>query len=559
MNHAQRIFVIGHRNPDTDSICSAMAYAELCRQQGREDIQAARAGGVNRQTAYVLDRLGQSPPVLLTDVYPRVRDTLRDTPAMIGADAPLAQALELMRERDIRMLPVVESSGQPLGALILKRLTEHLLLPRDGRPIRRALTSPKSLQTCLQASPIHLTDAERTEELDLFVGAMALPSFRKRLDGTDPRSTVIFVGDRRDIQMDAIDRGIRLLVVTGNLPIEQDLVARARDKGVSILCTAFDTATSALLARISTPVRYLVDPDIPRTGPDERLDEVRKVFMRMTAPGLLVVDDQEQVCGVVTKSNLLQPSLLKLILVDHNELTQAVPGADQVTISEVIDHHRLGNFHTEEPIRFINAPLGSTCSVVATLFRQAGVRPAPEVASLMLAGLLSDTVLLKSPTTTDQDRALVPWLEECSGLDAKVFGEDMFQAGSALAAYADTEALLTADFKEYEIDERRIGIGQVEVVTFQEFEDRRDEITSGLAALVEDRGLALAGLLVTDIVAQNSQLVVEGDKDLVAAVGYPQIAAGRFELKNVLSRKKQLMPHLLRAFRAEGVGKKMAP
>ncbi|MBE0577302.1 MAG: putative manganese-dependent inorganic diphosphatase [Desulfuromonadales bacterium] len=549
MSQPERILVIGHRNPDTDSVCSAIAYAELCRLQGRDNVFPGRTGHLNRQTEFVLDTLGQKPPALLTDVYPRLRDTVDDHPAVIDCDAPLMQALELMRQRDIRMLPVIDADRKPLGALVLKRLTEHVFLPREGRPIRQVLSSPSSIQSCLQARAVNLVDETLTEELDLFVGAMSVESFRKHLSGTNPRRIVVFTGDRRDIQQSAIELGVRLLVVTGGLTLEDDLVALASEQEVTILCTPFDTATSALLARMSTPVRYLADADIPRAYLDDRLDEIRKVLMRSTAPGVMVIDDEGRVCGVATKSNLLRPSSLKLILVDHNELSQAVPGADQVDILEVIDHHRLGNFHTDAPIRFINQPLGSTCSVVATLYRQAGIEPEFLVASLLLAGLLSDTVLLKSPTTTEVDRELVGWLEKCSGLEPFVFGRQMFEAGSALAAYPDIEALLTADFKEYEVEARRFGVGQVEVITFQEFDERREEILLGLEGLVRKRNLGLAGLLVTDIVQQNSQFVVRGDKDLIAAIGYPQLESGCFELKGVLSRKKQLMPHLLRAFK----------
>jgi len=550
MSQPDKVFVIGHRNPDTDSICSAIAYAELCRRQGRHNVFPGRTGGLNRQTEFILDALGQNPPALLTDVYPRLRDSIGGEPVLIDAEAPLVKALDLMRQRDIRMLPVIDDDRAPLGALILKRLTEHVFLPQEGRPIRQVFSSPQSIQACLQASVVNLVDGERSEQLDLFVGAMSLESFRERLAGTDPGRIVVFAGDRRDILEHSIRLGIRLLVVTGGFPVDEDLSDLSCDKGVSILRSPHDTATSALLARLSTPVRHLVETGIPRAHPDDRLDEIRKVLMRSTAPGVLVIDDSGHVCGVATKSNLLRPTALKLILVDHNELTQAVPGAEQVEILEVIDHHRLGNFHTETPIRFINQPLGSTCSVIATLYKQSGLEPGREAASLMLAGLLSDTILLKSPTTTDVDHELVPWLEQLSGLDAKIFGRQIFQAGSALAAYQNITSLLTADFKEYDLDDRRLGIGQVEVVAFQELDERRDEIAVGLEQLACDRGLALAGLLVTDIVEQNSQLVVRGDRDLLAAVGYPQRAPGCFELKGVLSRKKQLMPHLLRAFKS---------
>jgi manganese-dependent inorganic pyrophosphatase len=509
----------------------------------------ARAGYLNRQTEFVLEAFKQQVPVLLADVYPRLRDTLHDLPAVIGAEAPLMQALDLMRQRDIRMLPVVDTVRRPIGALILKRLTEHIFLPREGQPIRQVLTSPSSVQTCLKAIGVNLDDEERTEELDLFVGAMSVKSFRERLARTDPRRVVVLVGDRRDIQHAAVDIGIRLLVVTGGFEIDADLVRSAVLNKVNVLCTPFDTATSAILARLSTPVYHLAESGIPTAFPDDRLDEVRKTLMRSTTPGVMVLDDEGKVCGVATKSNLLRPSSVKLVLVDHNELSQAVPGAEQVDILEVIDHHRLGNFHTEAPIRFINQPLGSTCSVVATLYRQSGFTPESKVAALLLSGLLSDTVLLKSPTTTDLDRELVAWLEKSSGLDAMLFGRQLFAAGSTLAAYPSIQELLTADFKEYEVDERRFGIGQVEVVTFQEFVERREEIIRGLDSLVASRSLSLAGLLVTDIVQQNSQFIARGEKDLVSAIDYPMIEAGLFDLKGVLSRKKQLLPHLLRVFK----------
>lgn len=551
MNLSDRVFVIGHRNPDTDSICSAIAYAELCRRQGRPEVAPARAGHLNRQTEFVLETLDVAPPVLLQDVYPRLHDVLSGPPVVIDADAPLMQALEIMRRRDIRMLPVTDGDGTPLGALILKRLPEHVFFPNKGERIRQVLTSPRSIQACLQARAVFLEEEAKTQEFELFVGAMSQGSFGRHLASVDPRRIVVLTGDRRDIHRDAIALGIRLLVVTGGYGVDDDLLAEARKRHVSILSSPLDTATCALLARMSTPVRHLVDRDIPSALPDDRLDTLRKTLMRSTAPGAMVLDEAGRVCGVATKSNLLRPSSLKLILVDHNELSQAVPGADQVEIEEIIDHHRLGNFHTEAPIRFINQPLGSTCSVVATLYRQAGLDPERKIAGLMLAGLLSDTVLLRSPTTTGVDRDLLPWLGRCAGFEPMAFGREMFQAGSSLAAHADIESILTADFKEYEVEGCRFGIGQVEVVTFQEFEDRQDEISAGLMAMATRLGLQVAGLLVTDIVQQNSQLLLRGDREMMARIDYPRIGEGRFELAGVLSRKKQLLPRLLKAFRAD--------
>jgi manganese-dependent inorganic pyrophosphatase len=545
----ETVYVIGHRNPDTDSICSAIGYAELCRRQGRNEVRPARAGELNRQTEFILESLGVSPPERLNDVFPRVRDVLDGAPITIAGNLPLIQALEIMRRRDIRMLPVVDGDRRANGALLLKRLTERIFLADESGGIRRVFTSPASIQACLGASALCLFDPEREEDLDLFVGAMAAATFRRHLAAVDPARAVVLTGDRSDIQRDAIAMGVRLLVVTGDLAVNEAMFAAAQAAGVSILSSPRDTAASALLARLSTPVRHLADAGVPMVALDDRVEEVRRILLRGNAPGALALDREGRVAGVVTKTNLLTPSAIKLVLVDHNELSQAVPGADQVEILEVIDHHRLGNFHTELPIRFINQPLGSTCSVVAGLYRQTGIEPERQVAGLLLAGLLSDTVLLKSPTTTEIDRELAGWLGRLAELDVADFGRAIFAASSALGAYPSVAALLTADFKEYEVGNRRFGVGQVEVVTLDEFHGRREALSAGLAELRRERRLSLAGLLVTDIVAQSSLLLVQGDDDLLDLIAYPRLAADLFELKGVLSRKKQLIPHLLRAFK----------
>lgn len=547
----ETIYVIGHRNPDTDSICSAIGYAALCRRQGRDNVRAARAGELNRQTECILEMLGETPPEQLHDVFPRVRDILAEAPITVPGNVPLVRALDIMRGRDIRMLPVVDDAGRSQGALVLKRLTEQIFFSEESGGIRRVLTSPASIRNCLGATALCLHAADDEAELDIYVGAMAAETFRRHLSAADPSRAVVFTGDRTKVQRDAVDMGVRVLVVTGGLPVADEIVAAARARGVSVLVSPRDTAASALLARLSTPVRHLAAADVPVVTLEERVEDVKRLLLKGKAPGALALDREGRVAGVVTKTNLLTPSALKLVLVDHNELTQAVPGADQVEILEVIDHHRLGNFHTEQPIRFINQPLGSTCSVVATLYRQAGIEPERKVAGLLLGGLLSDTVLLKSPTATEVDRELAEWLGQLAGLDVGEFGRSIFAASSALGAYPSVAALLTTDFKEYESGGRHFGVGQVEVVTFEEFESRRAALSAGLAELRRDRRLNLAGLLVTDIVAQNSLLLVQGDTDLLDLIAYPRLAPELFELKGVLSRKKQLIPHLLRAFKEQ--------
>lgn len=546
---AETIYVVGHCNPDTDSICSAMAYARLRRRQGLEQVRPARAGILNRQTEFVLGELGLPAPQLITDVHPRVRDVIAEQVVTIAADAPLSQAMELFHQHDIRQLPVVDGERRPAGLLVLKRITEHILVPRREAEIRRVLASPRSVQTCLQATPLTEHDAEEVAELQLYVGAMASGTFQEKVRGLDPRSMILVTGNREDIQAEAVGLGVRVLVVTGGLPVSAAVLERARQRRVTVLSTGFDTATSAWLTRLATPVDRLVGDSYTSVGLVERVDDLRLKLLHGNDPGAVVLDGEGRVAGIATKSNLLAPSPVKLILVDHNELTQAVAGADKVEILEVVDHHRLGNFHTDQPIRFINQPLGSTCTVVATLYRQSGLDPEPEYAALMLAGLLSDTVILKSPTTTDIDRRLAAWLGELAGIEPEAFGRRLFQAGSALAGYATRRELILSDFKEFAAGDSAFGIGQVEVVDFQEFHELRGEIEAALAAVKEERKLATAGLLVTDIVQGTSLLLALGGRELPFVIGYPQVAENLYELKGVLSRKKQLVPHLLKVLK----------
>ncbi|MEJ2698607.1 MAG: putative manganese-dependent inorganic diphosphatase, partial [Desulfuromonadales bacterium] len=497
------LYVVGHKNPDTDSICSAMAYSRLRQLQGVDGVQAARAGNINRQTEFVLEELALPIPPLLVDVHPRVRDVVGEHVVTIPGSAPLARALELFHLHGIRLLPVVDGEKHPQGLLSLKKVSERFLVPSQEKEIRRVLASPASVRQCLRAEPLTLFGEDSVEELNLYVGAMASATFHRKMEGLDLRKMVLVTGDRENIQEKAVELGVRILIVTGNLPVSPEIVAKGREKEVTILSTPFDSATSAWLTRLSTPVGSLAGGEFPTVGLKDPLDDLRLKLLHSSEPGAVVLDGEGKVAAVATKSNLLVNSPIKLILVDHNELSQAVAGAEKVEILEVVDHHRLGNFHTDHPIRFINQPLGSTCTVVATLFRQAGLEPDRATAGLMLAGLLSDTVILKSPTATGTDREMARWLGELSGLDPLEFGQRIFSAGSALAAYPSVRHLILADFKEYEVGDRTFGVGQVEVVSFHEFHAMKGEILKGLEAVRDERHLDTAGLLVTDIVQET--------------------------------------------------------
>jgi manganese-dependent inorganic pyrophosphatase len=545
----KKIYVIGHRNPDTDSIASAIAYAAFLRSLGQQNVVAAMAGQPNPQTSYILNRLGIALPLYLANVHPKVRDVISPNPVTAPADLPLKAALELFHRHAIRVLPVVDQSRVPLGVVSLLKLSEKYLVAGADR--RRGVDSSlTSLATCLEAVLLAGDPGEQIEHLHLFIGAMTEESFSKRIEGYDPASLLILTGDRPSIHQSAIEAGVRLLVVTGGLPVRDDLIALARQRGVVVLSTPHDTATAAWLARLSTPLSCFVDQKFERIGVTESLDHLRLKLLHSGEPAVVALEEDGSIAGVATKSSLLTPLPYALILVDHNELGQAVPGAESVEILAVIDHHKLGNPPTNQPITFMAAPVGSTCSIVASLYRERSMEPDQSIAALLLAGIMSDTVILKSPTTTKRDRELVVWLESLSGLDHAAFGRDIFASCSGFSAHSSLEKAVRADFKQFTAGEIHFGVGQVEVVGFDEFQELKQELRSTLRQIKETDKLDLAGLMVTDIYSETTLFLAEGKNELAHLMGYPQQEPHLYELKGVMSRKKQMVPHLMKVLGA---------
>lgn len=537
------LYVIGHRNPDTDSIASAIAYAEFKRLTGSRNVVAAMAGTPNPQTRYILERLGVEQPLYLADVHPRVSDVVRRSPVTAPPTMPVKEALELFHSHSIRVLPIVDGGGRPVGMVSLLKLSEQYLVAGSERK-RGVDASFSSIARCLNGVFLVGDPGDEVEHFHLFIGAMKQDSFRERISSYDPRSLIIMTGDRPSIQREAISAGVRLLVVTGGFTVEEELITRARSEGVCILSTPLDTATSAFMIRLSTPLSCYMDSSFSTLRKGEHLERLRFLLTHGGEHAVVVVDDDDHVRGIATRSTLLEPIPYSLILVDHNELSQAVAGAESVEILEVIDHHRLGNPPTSAPITFMAAPVGSTCTIVASLYRERGVTPSRHIASLLLAGIMSDTVILKSPTTTVRDREIVSWLEPIAGLSHEEFGREIFASCSGFAPHGTPERALLSDFKIFPLGGGSIGIGQVEVVCFDEFHQLVEELRSALERVAERDRLQLAGLMVTDITSEATLFLAVSRVDLSSIMGYPEVGRNVYEMRGVMSRKKQLVPHL---------------
>jgi len=542
----KNIYVIGHRNPDTDSIASAIAYAELKRRQGQKTVRAAMAGEPNPQTRYILQRLGFEAPLHLADVHPRVRDVLNNQPITATSSMPLKEVLGLFHQHAIRVLPVIDGNRVPIGVASLLKLSEKYLVAGSDRT-RGVDTSLRSLAECLGGAFLTGEPIDDVEHLHLFIGAMIEESFSRRIGEYDPATLLVMTGDRPSIQLAAIDKGVRVLVITGGFSVTADLLTAARRSGTTIISTTHDTATAGWLARLSTPLSCYIDTKFEKIGVSEQLEHLRMKLLHSGEPAVIAVEEDGSIAGIATKSSLLTPIPYALILVDHNELAQAVPGAEAVEILEVIDHHKLGNPPTNQPITFMAAPVGSTCTVVATLYRERGIEPGQSIASLLLAGILSDTVILKSPTTTGRDREIVAWLEQQSGLEYNTFGREIFSSCSGFEAHGNPEKAIRADFKHFKAAELLFGVGQVEVAGFDEFYELQGELREALKRIKEQDRLDLAGLMITDIYTETSLFLAEGKTELAHVMGYPQLGPHLYELKGVMSRKKQMVPHLLKA------------
>lgn len=540
-------YVVGHRNPDADAICSAIAYAAYKEAKGERGYVAARCGNSNARIDTILARFRQPLPHYLSDVSPRVRDLMEAEVISVAENATCAEALELIDRHDIRFLPVTSSRRGILGTVSLSSLG-GVFIPRVSEPrlMRQVNTSLANITRALHARALHLVGEDKIEELYVRLGTMDIGSFWSISirENIPAEQSIIIVGDRRDVQRRAIELGIRALVITSNLDPDAETIALAKAKGVSLIVSPYDSATTAWVVRTASTIERIIDRKFIAVGADVRIADVRKKFSSTSTHALLVTNDEGALIGILTKTDILKPGHTRLVLVDHNEVTQAVPGADEVTIAEIIDHHRLGALNTAQPILFINEPVGSTCTIVADLFRRDGLQPSPELAGIMMSGLISDTLHLNGPTTTGKDAIMLAWLSEIAGVNSKQLADEIFNSGSVILANPP-EKIVRSDHKIYEEEGVRFAVSQVEELGFGNFWQHAKPIATALGELRDEERLVFAALLVTDINTQNSLLLVKGDSGLIQRIGFAHVEQDEiFDLPGIVSRKKQLIPYL---------------
>jgi manganese-dependent inorganic pyrophosphatase len=535
--------VFGHRNPDTDAICSALAYADLLRRTTRPDAVACCCGPPNKRTEHVLARAGLAAPRMVMDVRPQVQDVCRREVVTAAFGDSFHEAWQRMKEGDLRAIPVVDADRRVLGVLSVLELME--LFFRDSADATKARTVSTSLQKIrdvLGGDFQHAIEPGRRDELLVMVGAMSAEGFTERMRKFPHERLIVVCGDRPTIQLPAIEHGVRALVITGGFRISSGLADLAKLRGVSVIQSPFDTVNTTLRLKSSQIVDPVVATGVVTVPAKAPVAEARAVAERSSQPVFPVVGDDGRLVGLAFKSDLISPPRPRLVLVDHNELAQAVAGADEAEIVEVLDHHRLGGgLKSTQPIRFVNEPVGSTCTLVARQFRAADIRPEPGIALCMASGIISDTLYLKSPTTTDVDREILGWLAGLCGVDLDAYAREFFEIGSALRSSRPAE-VIREDCKEFSEQGVRFSISQIEESGFDLFWERKDELRAALEEHARRQRLDFAALLVTDVVTNGSLLLLSQESEAWEETHYPRLDPGLYSLKGVVSRKKQLLP-----------------
>ncbi|MCQ4923625.1 putative manganese-dependent inorganic diphosphatase [Tissierella carlieri] len=537
----ETIYITGHKNPDSDSICAALAYAEYKNGNGDVNAIPVRLGKINRETKFILEYFGVDAPILLETVRLSVEDLDFDKIASISPDISLRIALELMKKNNLNSLPVIDGNEQLAGIVTISDIIGAYIDVWDNGILGKSDTSIDNIIDTLSAKIITIADKTKPLTGKLLVLAMEPKSVGKYIEEND----IVICGDRKDAQELAINSNISLMIVTGDVKVDEEIINLGKEKGITIISTPHDTFTTSRLITQSVPISHVMSTDNLVTFTlDDLVDNVKDQMSQTRYRSYPVIDDDNnnKVVGLISRYHLISSMKKKVILVDHNERSQSVDGLEECEILEIIDHHRVADVFTGNPIYFRNEPVGSTSTIIASILFENGRRPSKKMAGVLAAAIISDTLLFRSPTSTNVDRMILERLARIADLDVEKFAMEMFKAGTSLVGKTPQE-LLSQDFKTFTIDEDKIGIAQVYTMDPDSLKDMKSDLISLMEERAEERGYSIFILMLTDIFKEASEMVVVGhNKELVAKAFGKNLVNNSFYAPGVLSRKKQVVP-----------------
>ena len=538
----EKIYVIGHKNPDTDSICSAIAYADLRQKVTGQVHEAKRAGHVNDETAYVLDRFGVEAPKLLTDVRLQVRDLdIHEMPGL-KPNASIRDTWERMRQEQAKTLPIVKDD-ELVGVVSTGDIAKSYMDVYDSEILSKARTQYRNIVKTLDGTMITGNEHGYFMRGKVAIGASSPNLMEEFIEKDD----LVILGDLEEAQACAVNIDASCMVICKDAEVSPKLIQKAKEQSIVIIQTPYDTFTTARLINQSIPVKfYMTSGPLTMFRMNDYVDDIKDIMAKKRFRDFPILDRHGRFKGFISRRRFLGASKKKVILVDHNERSQAVDGIEEAEIIEIIDHHRLGDIETVSPITFRNQPVGCTATIINQMYEENEIEVPREIAGLLCGAIISDTLLFRSPTCTPLDERTAKKLAKNSDIDLEQMAQEMFNAGSNLKGKS-AEDICFQDFKQFTVNDTIFGVGQITSMSKEELAAIRDMMTEHLPKVLEAHNLNMIYFMLTDILAESTELLCVG-------TGARGIALSAFDLpdnakslilKGVVSRKKQLIPVLV--------------
>jgi manganese-dependent inorganic pyrophosphatase len=534
------VYVTGHKNPDTDSIASAIGYAEFKNLVDPDNLYVpARLGGVNTQTEWALRRSGTESPGLLRHIMLRVKDVMNEDLVLAYRNDPLRNVGLAMAKSNIGQVPIVDEGGSLVGIVTERDLARmYVRESRGASTFAETPVSVKAMVDVLEGEILVGKDGEHSGQL--WVISMSVDSIGRSIRPGD----IVVVGDRTKAQMRVIELGVGVLVVSNGVYPEDEVVRMAEENGTTIVLSPLDSYVTSRMIQLSVPCWEIMSENPLTVDPEDLITEITPSVMEVHYRAAIAVDGDRVPIGVISRTDLLNPQPRRVLLVDHAEVGQSVKGVERAQIVEILDHHRIGDIETNTPIPATFDPVGSTATLIVERFKEAGLKPELSTATMLLAAVLSDTVVLNSPTTTERDHEVVSYLEELLDLEAREFGMEMFEASSDVSGLS-AEEIVSRDAKEYGTSTgEKMCIAQVETVGTGLL-GRKEELIGALEEMRIKNDYLLAALMVTDIISGGTELLCAGECAPVERAFDSRASGGVIDLPGVMSRKKQVAPKLL--------------
>ena len=538
----EKIYVIGHKNPDTDSICSAIAYADLRQKVTGQVHEAKRAGHVNDETAYVLNRFGVEAPKLLTDVRLQVRDLDIHEMQGLKPNASIRDTWERMRQEQAKTLPIVKDD-ELVGVVSTGDIAKSYMDVYDSEILSKARTQYRNIVKTLDGTMITGNEHGYFMRGKVAIGASSPNLMEEFIEKDD----LVILGDLEEAQACAVNIDASCMVICKDAEVSPKLIQKAKEQSIVIIQTPYDTFTTARLINQSIPVKfYMTSGPLTMFRMNDYVDDIKDIMAKKRFRDFPILDRHGRFKGFISRRRFLGASKKKVILVDHNERSQAVDGIEEAEIIEIIDHHRLGDIETVSPITFRNQPVGCTATIINQMYEENEIEVPREIAGLLCGAIISDTLLFRSPTCTPLDERTAKKLAKISDIDLEQMAQEMFNAGSNLKGKS-AEDICFQDFKQFTVNDTIFGVGQITSMSKEELAAIRDMMTEHLPKVLEAHNLNMIYFMLTDILAESTELLCVG-------TGARGIALSAFDLpdnakslilKGVVSRKKQLIPVLV--------------